>query len=186
MNVREMRASGLALAGLFAAVAAQAQEVHKCTVNGAVTYQAKPCPSGDVVLPAAPVPSEQDQQQAKADLRRQRYQAATGHILDRQIVPPPPPPPTTSTTQTTVYVVPGANGQTYVVRQTTRTPGAPAPTKAQSNCDKLNGDYVAALDKRDQLRAPSELSNHAQILQAAEDDVTRIRQLAQASNCNLR
>ena len=186
MNAREMRASGLALAGLFAAVAAPAQEVHKCTINGSVTYQAKPCPSGDVVLPTAPVPSDQDQQQAKADLRRQRYQAATGRILDRQIVPPPPPPPTTSTTQTTVYVLPGSNGQTYVVRQTTRTPGAPAPTKAQSNCDKLNSDYAAAVEKRQQLLAPSELTNHAQILQAAEDDVTRIRQLAQASNCNLR
>ena len=37
-----------------------------------------------------------------------------------------------------------------------------------------------------QLKAPSELASHAQMLQSAEDDVGRIRQLAQASNCNLR
>src|SRR5471032_1883149 len=41
-NGRDPRAIGLALAALaalFAATAAQAQEVHKCNVNGAVTYQ---------------------------------------------------------------------------------------------------------------------------------------------------
>lgn len=185
MNARERRASGLVLAGLFAAVAAHAQEVHKCTVNGAVTYQAKPCASGDVVLPTAPVPTEQDQRQAKADLSRQRYQAATGRILDRQLVPPPPPPVQPSTTQTTVYVLPGANGQSaYVIRQTKRVP-TQAPAKPLSNCDKLNNDYSAAVDKRDQLKAPSELASHAQMLQSAEDDVGRLKQLAQASNCNL-
>lgn len=185
MNARELRASGMLLAGLFAAVAAQAQEVHKCTVNGAVTYQAKPCPTGDVVLPTAPTPSEQDQRQARADLNRQRYQAATGRILDRQLVPPPPPPMPQSTTQTTVYVIPGANGRSYVLRETKRVP-TQAPAKPLTNCDKLNNDYSAAVDKRDQLKAPSELASHAEMLQNAENDVGRIRQLAQASNCNLR
>jgi len=182
MNARETRASGVMLAALFAAVAAQAQEVHKCTVNGAVTYQSKPCPAVDVVLPSTPMPSEQDQRQAKADLRRQRYQAETGQILDRQIVPPPPPAQQTTTT-TDVYVIPTKHGRAYVLRET-RTSGP--PPKPLSNCDKLNQEYAAAEDKRVQLRAPSELASHDEMLQNAENDVARIRQLAQASHCNLR
>ena len=187
MNARDRRLSGLVVAGLFAAVAAQAQEVHKCTVNGAVTYQAKPCPSGDVVLPTAPTPTEQDTRQAQADLSRQQWQASTGRIMKRQIVPPPPPPPPvqSSTTQTTVYVVPSANGRNgYVIRETTRTPVAPPP-KPLNNCEKLSRDNAAAVDKRDQLKAPSDLASHAQMLQSAEDEVTRLQQLASASNCKL-
>ncbi|HEY8975719.1 MAG TPA: DUF4124 domain-containing protein, partial [Burkholderiaceae bacterium] len=53
------------LAALFATVAVHAQEVHKCTVNGTVTYQARPCATGDVVLPPAPMPSDQDTRQAQ-------------------------------------------------------------------------------------------------------------------------
>ena len=63
-----------ALAALFATAAVHAQEVHKCTVNGAVTYQAKPCATGDVVLPVAPTPSEQETRQAQEDLQRQQRQ----------------------------------------------------------------------------------------------------------------
>ena len=185
MNVRDTRAPGIVLAALFAAVAAQAQEVHKCTVNGAVTYQAKPCASGDVVLPTAPVPSDQDQRQARADQNRQRYQAATGRILDRTIVPPPPPPVQPSTTETTIYVLP-SKGRAYVVRQTTRTPSPSPPPPPLNNCEKLNRDNAAAVEKRDQLKAPSELASHAELLQNAENEVARNRQLAQASNCNLR
>ncbi len=188
MNARERRASGLVLAGLFAAAAAHAQEVHKCTVNGSVTYQAKPCPSGDVVLPTAPTPTDQDIRQAQADRSRQHWQAATGIILHRQIVPPPPPPPPpvqSTTTQTTVIVIPSSNGRNgYVIRETTRTPPAPPPPPL-NNCEKLSRDNVAAVDKRDQLKAPSDLASHAQMLQSAEDEVTRIQQLATASNCKL-
>ena len=46
MNRRDSRDACVLLATLWAAVAVQAQEVHKCTVNGQVTYQAKPCPGG--------------------------------------------------------------------------------------------------------------------------------------------
>ena len=83
----------VALAALFAAVAAQAQEVHKCTVNGAVTYQSTPCPAGDVVLPSVATPSDQEMRQARVDQNRQRYQAATGQYQRPIVVPPPPPPP---------------------------------------------------------------------------------------------
>lgn len=183
MNVRDTRTCGVVLAALFAAVAAQAQEVHKCTVNGAVTYQSKPCPSGDVVLPTTPVPSDQELRQARADQSRQRYQAATGRLMDRTVVAPPPPPAQPSTTETTIYVLP-SRGRAYVVRQTTRTPAPPPPPL--SNCEKLNRDNTEAVDKRDQLKAPSELASHAELLQKAENEVTRYRQLAQASNCNLR
>ena len=55
-----------------------------------------------------------------------------------------------------------------------------------NNCEKLNRDNAAAVEKRDQLKAPSELASHAELLQNAENEVARNRQLAQASNCNLR
>ncbi len=183
MNVRDARTSGVALAALLAAAPAPAQEVHKCTANGSVTYQSKPCPTGDVTLPAAPTPSDQELRQARADQSRQRYQADTGQIIDRTIVPPPPPPAQATTTETTVYVLPGANGRAYLVRKTTR----PAePPKPLSNCDKLNADYAAAVDKYQQLKAPSELASHAELLRNANNEVARIRQLAEASHCNLR
>jgi len=186
MNAREVCTSGVVLAALFAAVAAQAQEVHKCTANGTVTYQAKPCPAGDVVLPAAPMPSEQDQRQARADLSRQRYQAATGQILDRRLVPPPPPPPAQQTsTSTDYYLVTTKHGRSYLLRETTRTPVAPPP-KPLNNCERLNQEYAAAEDKRVQLKVPSELASHDELLRNAEADVARLRELAQASHCNLK
>lgn len=173
----------VALAALFAAVAAQAQEVHKCTINGAVTYQARPCPSGDVVLPTAPTPSDQELRQARVDQSRQRYQAATGQYLRPVIVPPPPPP--ANNTTTTIYVLPGADGQrAMVIRQTSR--GTPAPARPLTNCEKLNRDNVEAVDRRDQLKAPSELASHAEMLAKAEGEVSRISQLALASNCQLK
>jgi hypothetical protein len=147
-----------ASAMLLAAAAAHAQDVHKCTVNGAVTYQAQPCPSGDVVLQAPPTPSDQEVNQARGDLQRQRFQAATGWIVPPRIVRPP--------------------------RLNPRQPPA-SPTKAQSNCAKLNQDYVEAQDRRAQLRHPSEVAAHDEMLRKAEADVARIEQLAVAGNCNL-
>jgi hypothetical protein len=174
----------VALAALFAAVAAQAQEVHKCTINGAVTYQAKPCPSGDVVLPTAPTPSDQELRQAQVDQNRQRYQASSGRYLRPTIVPPSPPPSNTSTT-TTIFVLPGSDGQrSMVIRQTTR--GTPPPAKPLTNCEKLNHDNLEAVDRRDQLRTPSDLASHGEMLARAEGEVTRITQLAMASNCQLK
>ena len=175
----------VALAALFAAVAAQAQEVHKCTVNGKVSYQSTPCPTGDVVLPTAPTPSDQELRQARVDQNRQRYQAATGQYLRPVIVPPPPPPPSTSTTTTTIFVLPGAAGlRSMVIRQTTH--GTPPPSKPLTNCEKLNRDNLDAVDRRDQLKAPSELASHAELLAKAEGEVMRISQLAMASNCQLK
>src|ERR1700756_4824698 len=101
MNGREARAAGAALAVLLGAAAAQAQDVHKCTVNGAVNYQSTPCPSGDVVLQAPPTPSDQETRQARSDLSRQRVQAATGWIMRPAYVPPPPPPPPAPAPSTT-------------------------------------------------------------------------------------
>jgi len=175
----------VALAALFAAVAAQAQEVHKCTVNGAVTYQSTPCPAGDVVLPTVATPSDQEMRQARVDQNRQRYQAATGQYLRPIVVPPPPPPPSNTTTTTTIVVLPGSTGgRSMIIRQTTH--GTPPPAKPLTNCEKLNRDNIDAVDRRDQLKAPSELASHAELLAKAEAEVTRISQLAMASNCPLR
>ncbi|MEO5686712.1 MAG: DUF4124 domain-containing protein [Burkholderiaceae bacterium] len=175
----------IALAALFAAVAAQAQEVHKCSVNGTVTYQSTPCPAGDVVLPTAATPSDQELRQARADQNRQRYQAATGQYQRPLVVAPPPPPPSNGGTTTTIFLLPGAAGQRdMIIRQTTH--GTPAPAKAPNNCEKLNRDNAEAVDRRDQLKAPSELASHAQMLAKAEGEVTRIAQLATASNCQLK
>ena len=183
-NGREPRAAGLALAALFAATAAQGQEVHKCNVNGAVTYQSTPCPAADVVLPTAPTPSEQELRQARADQSRQRWQAATGVILRPTYVPPPPPPPSgDSTTTTTIVVLPSAGHNGMVIRQTAH--GAPPSSRPLTNCEKLNRDSTDAVDRRDQLRAPSELASHAEMLRKAESEVLRLQQLAMASNCKL-
>ena len=175
----------VALAALFAAVTAQAQEVHKCTVHGAVTYQSTPCPAGDVVLPSVATPSDQEMRQARVDQNRQRYQAATGQYLRPIVVPPPPPPPSNTTTTTTIVVLPGSTGgRSMIIRQTTH--GTPPPAKPLTNCEKLNRDNIDAVDRRDQLKAPSELASHAELLAKAEAEVTRISQLAMASNCPLR
>ena len=188
MNGRETRAIGMMLATLFGAAAAQAQDVHKCTINGAVTYQAKPCPSGDVVLQAPPTPSDQETRQARSDLSRQRFQAATGWIMRPAYVPPPPPPPPpppATTTTTTIVVLPTATSRGVIIRQTRSGPPAPPP-KPLNNCEKLNRDNDEAVDRREQLRAPSELASHEELLQKAEADVSRISQLATASNCRLK
>jgi len=60
-----------------AALAAQAQSVHKCTADGKVSYSDKPCPSAaasatTLTVPAAP-PADPA---AAADLARQKKQAA--------------------------------------------------------------------------------------------------------------
>lgn len=182
MNGREGRAVGAALGVLLGVAAAQAQDVHKCTVNGAVNYQSTPCPSGDVVLQAPPTPSEQESRQARSDLSRQRAQAAYGRIMRPAYAPPPPPPAPQSTT-TTIIVLPNTMRHGVIVHQTQ---SASPPLPPPSNCDKLNHDNDEALERRDQLRAPSELASHAELLHKAEADAARIAQLATASNCRLK
>lgn len=185
------------LAALFATVAVQAQEVHKCTVNGAVTYQAKPCPAGDVVLPAAPTPSDQETRQAQEDGDRQRRQADSGWIYRRNIVPPPPPPepPPPPPPTTTIIVLPGDSADAIIIRRkhakhasssTSTTSDWTPPPPPKNNCEKLNRDNAEAVDRQAQLRPPSELASHDELLKKAEDDIARIRQLAAASNCRLK
>ncbi len=190
------RAARIALAALWSAVGAQAQDVHKCTINGQVVYQAQPCASGDVVLPTAPMPSDQERRQASTDLSRQRLQAATGRIVRPVYVPQPPPPPPppppivipATTTSTTVIMTPSAG--TVIVHQTTRTAAQPVypvyqNQKPLNNCEKLNRDNNEAQDRREQLRAPGELASRQEMLQKAEADVLHIQQMSAASNCRL-
>ena len=190
MNRRDPRGACVLLATLWAAVGAQAQEVHKCTVNGQVTYQAKPCPSTDVMLPTAPTPSEQELRDASTDLNRQRMQAASGRLYQppRPSPPPPPPPPSSDTSTTTVIVLPSNAGGAMIIRQTRRSASngsGSTPPPPANNCEKLNRDIVEAVERRDQLLAPSELAARTQTLAKAQADVARIRDLAQASNCRL-
>ncbi len=185
------RAAGVALAVLAATAVVQAQEVHKCTLNGAVTYQAMPCPSGDVVLQAPPTPSEQEARQARTDLSRQRFEAASGRVLrpvyvtPRPAPPPPPPPPPVTTMTTTTTVVVDPYSPPVILRQTTSRTTSTLPQKPMTNCERLDRDNAAALDRRELVRAATDLPAHAQALQQAEDDAARIRQLAAASNCPL-
>ena len=183
MNGRETRAIGVVLAALFGAVAAQAQDVHKCTINGAVSYQSTPCPSGDVVLQAPPTPSDQEQRQARSDHYRQQFQAATGRIFRPVPVPPPPPPMVAGTTTTTIIVFQGPKHA--IIRQTRTAAPTPAP-KPLNNCEKLNQDNDEAQDRHTQLRAPSELASHDELLKKSEADIARIAQLASASHCNIK
>jgi hypothetical protein len=162
------------LAALFATAAVQAQEVHKCTVDGAVTYQAKPCASGDVVLPPAPTPSEQETRQAQAELQRQRRQAAAGWLYRPSSLP-------------SMYTGPANDWSGAVVAN----PGLRSPLRTTSratplnNCEQLDRDIVEATDRRDQLRGPSELTSREELLKKAESDIARTRQLATAGNCRL-
>jgi hypothetical protein len=181
MNRRDRRRVSVLLATLWTAVAAQAQEVHKCTINGQVTYQAKPCPAGDAVLSTAPTPSDRELREAKSDLYRQRLQAATGHIYEP--VHPTPPPPSVQTT--TTYTVQQTTRDTYVITRRSHAVGTPPAPAAPTNCEKLNHDSASAKLRRDQLRSPSDLRNRQEQLQRAEDDLARVQQLAQASNCKL-
>ena len=197
MNRRDSRDACVLLATLWAAVAAQGQEVHKCTTGGQVTYQAKPCATGDVVLPAAPTPSDQGLREASGNLQRQHLQAATGHIFQPVHAAPPPPPPAPPpppgpTSTTTTIVLPSGDGQdTVIIRRTkharTSNPNAelPPPAPPANNCERLNRDNAEAQDRRDQLQAPSELASREASLQKARADVARIRDLALASNCRL-
>ena len=193
MTRSDRRVACLAALFAMAAMQAQAQEVHKCTVNGAVTYQAKPCPAGDVVLPTAPAPSDQETRQAQADLQRQRRQAVTGGLYRQYVVPPPPPPPPPPpSSTTTIIVVDGDSADAIIIRRkhakkaSSTSTSMPPPPPPLNNCEKLNRDNAEATDRRDQLRAPSEVASHDQMLQKAEADIARIQQLASASNCRLK
>lgn len=146
------RIAGVALAALCGTLAAHAQEVHKCKTAGAVSYQAKTCPQGDVVLPAPLTPSDEEIRQALDDQSQLRFQAETGVIVPRRRAPAPPS----------------------------------VPIGLSTHCEQLNQDNSDALDRREELRAPSELASHAELLQKVEAEVARIAQLATASNCRLR
>jgi hypothetical protein len=67
----------LALLAL-APVLACAQEVHKCTQDGHVTYQATPCPGADKVLPLTAGPGEGDVEAARQRAAAQKARAAEG------------------------------------------------------------------------------------------------------------
>jgi hypothetical protein len=194
MHRFDSRKTRVAVAALFAAAGVQAQDVHKCTINGQVHYQALPCPSGDVVLPSAPMPSEQEQRQAKTDLSRQRNQAASGRIYRPVYVPPPPAPPPAppqvmAGSTTTTITIPEPGHGPVVVRQTTSAPSpqplGPPNQKPLSNCEKLNRDNVELQDRRDQLRAPGELATRRDLLQKAEADLAHVQEMARASTCKL-
>jgi len=194
MNRRDTRVAGAALALLCAAAGAHAQDVHKCSVNGQVVYQAQACPANDVVLQAAPTPSEQETRQAQNELWRQRMQAASGRIARPVYVPPPAPPPPPpprmvmpSTTTTTVIMEPAGGGR-VIIHQTTRTPAQvvyPSDQKPLNNCEKLNRDNGELLDRREQLRAPGELATRGELLRKAETDLAHVQDMAKASNCKL-
>lgn len=188
MNRTDSRAACVALASLWTAIGAHAQDVHKCAVNGQVSYQSTPCPASDVVLQAAPAPSEQESRQARIDLSRQRFQAATG-TLSRPVYasppPPPPPPPIPAVTTTTLIVMPSAGRGAVVIRQTVRGSPSSAYQKPLTNCEKLNRDNNEAQDRREQLRTPGELASRQEMLQKAEADLTHIQQMSVASNCRL-
>ena len=194
MHRFDSRRARVAVAALFAAACAQAQEVHKCTISGQVLYQALPCPSGDVVLPSVPTPSEQERRQASNDLSRQRSQAASGRIMRPVYASPPPPAPplpqpvSAGTTTTTTITIPAAGHGPVVVRQTTSTPSRPPNPvwqKPLNNCEKLNRDSVDLQDRRDQLRAPGELGTRQELLQKAEADLAHVQEMAKASSCRL-
>jgi len=184
-------AAWIACAMLWTAPCAQAQEVHKCTVNGQVLYQAQACAAGDVVLPAVPTPSDQERRQAGVDLSRQRVQAATGRIIRPVYVAPPPlprPPPAIVQSSTTVIVLPEAGHGTVVIHQTSRALAQiayPGSQKPLTNCEKLNRDYGELQDRRTQLRAPGDLPARDELLRKAEADLEHVRAMAQASTCAL-
>lgn len=180
------RTAAAALAALLCTGAAGAQEVHKCTVNGAVAYQPTPCPQGDVVLQAPPTPSDQEIRQARADQSRQRLQAGYGRLVRPYRVappPPPPPPPTIVTTTTTLVFLPNDPYPALIIRQQQR--AALRPAKPLSHCEQLNVDHDDAIERRDLLRLPDERAAHPDLLKGAEDDVARVSQLAKAGYCRL-
>jgi len=74
-----MRPTSLLLAAMLAGLCAPAaaQTIHKCTVDGKITYSESPCPAGaasatELAVPAAPVPDPS----SAAELARQKQQAA--------------------------------------------------------------------------------------------------------------
>ena len=187
MDGMGLRLAGAALATLFAAGAALAREVHKCTINGAVSYQPTPCPQGDVVLQAPPTPSDQEIRQARSDQSRQRFEASSGRVMRPYRMPspppaPPPPPPPMMTT--TIIFFPNDLYPALIIRQQQRAAAA-RPARPLTHCEQLNVDNDNALERRDLLRLPDERAAHPDLLKGAEDDVARIAQLAKAGYCRL-
>ena len=72
----------------------------------------------------------------------------------------------------------------------TRALGAAASIAAQNQVAgtplELNQENDEAQDRRAQLRTPSELASHDDLLKKAEADIARVAQLATASNCHLK
>ena len=60
------------------------------------------------------------------------------------------------------------------------------PADLSAHCDQLDQDHSDALDRREELRAPSELASHAELLEKADAEVARIAQLVTPGNCRLR
>ena len=174
------RFAGVALAALSCMAAAHAQEVHKCTIDGAVSYQPTPCPQGDVVLQPPPTPSDQEILQARVDQSRQRFQAATSRIA-RPIRVPPPPPPQPAPVTTMIVVLPGNTYSTVIIRQRRAVPAKPL-----TNCEQLDRDNDQALANREQARAATDLPTQAALVKNADTDVARIVQLATAGHCHLK
>lgn len=201
MNRQRLAAAGCILGATLAGAAVQAQEVHKCTLNGQVTYQAKPCGASDVVVPIPSGPSDRELSEAKRDLGRQRYQAATGRLIappPRAYVAPPPPPapptpsgfivqqqPQITTTTTTLIVLPSRSTAIIRTTKTTRTNAAPPLPPPANNCEKLNRENGAAVDRRDELKAPGELQSRQEMLANVQAQIDRLRDMAQASNRRL-
>ena len=223
MNRQELAAACCVLGAMLAGPGVQAQEVHKCTIDGHVTYQPKPCPGADVVVPMQSGPSAQEVHDAQRDLARQRLQAAVGRpispVQHAYAAPPPPPPPpsltppappprraewpamvvqtaspTVTTTTTTTTTDNGVDTTTHSVTRTTKTTRTTSPsslpppvqTPPASNCEELDRENSQALDRREQLKAPSELTTRQQILANLDAELARLHDLAKASNCRLK
>ncbi len=187
MNHRMLAAACCIVGTALGAPAAWAQDVHKCTVGGQVQYQARPCAGSDVVVQTPATPSAQEMRDANDDLRRQRWEAATGRLLPRppQRVAPPSfqqQPQTASTTTTTTTIIVNSATSHSVIHSTTRTvqPGTSSQSLAlpppRNNCEKLNRDNDEALSRRDELSAPSELASRQQRLADVQAQLTRIRE----------
>lgn len=68
------------LAPLFLATSATAQTVHKCTVEGKVTYTGQPCQAGSASVIAVP-PAPSPDPDAARDLQRMKKEA---RVLEKQ------------------------------------------------------------------------------------------------------
>ena len=169
-----------AVACLAAAGAVQAQSVHKCTVNGQVTYQAAPCAAGEAPVTLPPGPSTQEQQDARADASRQRYEADSGVLVRKRA--------SAKRAQRAdggrSYEPPVADHMIVDDRSAWGQP-APAPVVGADACSQINARYREAMDRRDAMKAPGELADRQAKLQKATDDADRAVAEGVAAHCKL-